>query len=77
MTSHAAVVARGWGRCCVVGAHEVEIHEKARKIVVKGRTFKHDDTISIDGSTGEVMAGVDRHQFAETVRRLLQGDGLG
>ena len=57
MTSHAAVVARGWGRCCVVGAHEVEIHEKARKIIVKGRTFKHDDTISIDGSTGEVMAG--------------------
>jgi pyruvate, orthophosphate dikinase len=57
MTSHAAVVARGWGRCCVVGAHEIEIHERARKIVVKGRTFKHDDTLSIDGSTGEVMAG--------------------
>ncbi len=57
MTSHAAVVARGWGRCCVVGAHEIEIHEKTRKIVVNGKTFKHDDTISIDGSTGEVMAG--------------------
>ncbi len=57
MTSHAAVVARGWGRCCVAGAGEVEINEKARKITVKGRTFSHGDTLSIDGSTGEVMAG--------------------
>jgi pyruvate, orthophosphate dikinase len=44
MTSHAAVVARGWGRCCVVGAGEIEIQEKARKIVVKGRTFNHLDS---------------------------------
>lgn len=57
MTSHAAVVARGWGRCCVAGAGEVEIDEKGRKIKVNGKTFKHNDTISIDGSTGEVMAG--------------------
>ena len=57
MTSHAAVVARGWGRCCVAGAGEVSIDEKGRKITVNGKTFKHGDTISIDGSTGEVMAG--------------------
>jgi pyruvate,orthophosphate dikinase len=57
MTSHAAVVARGWGRCCVAGANEIQIDEKARKITVKGKTFKHDDTISIDGSTGEVLTG--------------------
>ena len=57
MTSHAAVVARGWGRCCVAGAGEVNIDEKGRKITVGGKTFKHGDTISIDGSTGEVMAG--------------------
>jgi len=57
MTSHAAVVARGWGRCCVAGASEIEINEKARKITVKGKTFSHADTLSIDGSTGEVMAG--------------------
>lgn len=57
MTSHAAVVARGWGRCCVAGAGEVNIDEKGRKITVNGKTFKHGDTISIDGSTGEVMAG--------------------
>ncbi|MEX0776230.1 MAG: pyruvate, phosphate dikinase [Phycisphaeraceae bacterium] len=57
MTSHAAVVARGWGRCCVAGAGEILIDAKARTITVKGNTFTHDDTISIDGSTGEVMAG--------------------
>lgn len=57
MTSHAAVVARGWGRCCVVGAGEIEIHEKARKIVVRGKTLTANDTISLDGTTGEVFAG--------------------
>ncbi|MBX3433578.1 MAG: pyruvate, phosphate dikinase [Pirellulales bacterium] len=57
MTSHAAVVARGWGRCCVAGAGEIHIDEKARKITVGGKTFTHKDTLSIDGSTGEVMVG--------------------
>ena len=57
MTSHAAVVARGWGRCCVAGAGAVQINEKARKITVAGETFSHKDTLSIDGSTGDVMVG--------------------
>jgi pyruvate,orthophosphate dikinase len=57
MTSHAAVVARGWGRCCVAGAGEIAIDEKGRKIKVAGKTFTHKDTLSIDGSTGEVMPG--------------------
>ncbi|HEX4415185.1 MAG TPA: pyruvate, phosphate dikinase [Lacipirellulaceae bacterium] len=57
MTSHAAVVARGWGRCCVAGAGEIQIDDKGRKIKVGGKTFTHKDTLSIDGSTGEVMAG--------------------
>jgi len=57
MTSHAAVVARGWGRCCVAGAGAVQINEDGRNIRVAGRTFHVNDTISIDGSTGEVMAG--------------------
>ncbi len=69
MTSHAAVVARGWGRCCVAGAGEIEIDEKARKIKVAGKTFKHSDIISIDGSTGEVMAGT-----VETSEPKLSGD---
>ena len=69
MTSHAAVVARGWGRCCVAGAGEVQIDEKGRKIKINGKTFKHSDTISIDGSTGEVMAGA-----VATKQPKLSGD---
>ena len=57
MTSHAAVVARGWGRCCVAGAGEVQINEKTRKITVGGKVFNHQDTLSLDGSTGAVMVG--------------------
>ena len=57
MTSHAAVVARGWGRCCVAGAGALHIDEKARKITVGSRVLKHNDILSIDGSTGEVMVG--------------------
>jgi len=69
MTSHAAVVARGWGRCCVAGAGEISIDEKARKIKVAGKTFAHNDTLSIDGSTGEVMAGTAATQVPK-----LSGD---
>ncbi len=57
MTSHAAVVARGWGKCCVAGAGEVEINEANRTITINGRTFGDRDTLSIDGSSGEVMVG--------------------
>ena len=57
MTSHAAVVARGWGKCCVSGAGEIQINEKGRKITVNGKTFSHKDVVSIDGATGEVFAG--------------------
>jgi pyruvate,orthophosphate dikinase len=57
MTSHAAVVARGWGRCCVAGAGEIQIDEKTRKIKVGAKTYSANDVLSIDGSTGEVMAG--------------------
>jgi pyruvate,orthophosphate dikinase len=57
MTSHAAVVARGWGRCCVAGAGEIQIDEKAKKIKVGGKTYGAGDVLSIDGSTGEVFAG--------------------
>jgi pyruvate,orthophosphate dikinase len=69
MTSHAAVVARGWGRCCVAGAGEITIDEKARKIKVGNKTFTYKDTLSIDGSTGEVMAGT-----IETQVPKLSGD---
>ncbi len=57
MTSHAAVVARGWGRCCVVGAGELHIDARRRVLTVHGKRLGPNDTISIDGSTGEVMLG--------------------
>lgn len=57
MTSHAAVVARGWGKCCVAGAGEIQIDAKAGKIKVGGKTYGRKDVLSIDGSTGEVFAG--------------------
>lgn len=57
MTSHAAVVARGWGKCCVAGAGAVQIDAKTGKIKVKGKTYGRKDVLSIDGSTGEVFAG--------------------
>jgi pyruvate,orthophosphate dikinase len=57
MTSHAAVVARGWGKCCVAGAGEIQIDEQKKRITVAGRTFTEQDTLSLDGSSGEVMAG--------------------
>tara|TARA_B100000700_G_scaffold60226_1_gene65824 strand:- start:11899 stop:14544 length:2646 start_codon:yes stop_codon:yes gene_type:complete len=69
MTSHAAVVARGWGRCCVAGAGGVNINEKSRSFTVNGRKFTHKSVISIDGSTGEVMAG-----SVETSTPSLSGD---
>jgi len=57
MTSHAAVVARGMGKCCVSGAGELKIDYKARTIEVNGYTIKEGDWISLNGSTGEVYLG--------------------
>ncbi len=58
-TSHAAVVARGMGRCCVVGAEDLVVDEAAGTVYVKSidRTFKAGDVIAIDGTTGEVFEG--------------------
>ena len=55
MTSHAAVVARGWGKCCVAGAGAVHIDAAKRRFTLGGRTFGPKDVISIDGNTGEVF----------------------
>jgi pyruvate,orthophosphate dikinase len=57
MTSHAAVVARGMGKCCVAGAGELLIDEKAKTLTVKGKTLHEGEYITLDGSTGEVFAG--------------------
>jgi len=57
MTSHAAVVARGMGKCCVSGAGGLKINYKARSMTVDGQVFKEGDWISLNGSTGEVYEG--------------------
>ncbi len=57
MTSHAAVVARGMGKCCVSGAGSLVIDYKARTMIVDGKTFQEGDFISLNGTTGEVYDG--------------------
>ena len=69
MTSHAAVVARGMGKCCVSGAGELQIDYKARTIKIGEYTIKEGDWISLNGSTGEVYLGQVATQAAD-----LSGD---
>ena len=57
MTSHAAVVARGMGTCCVSGCGEININEHEKYFTLKGETFKEGDYISLDGSTGNIYKG--------------------
>jgi pyruvate,orthophosphate dikinase len=57
MTSHAAVVARGMGKCCVSGAGSIKIDYKAKTLTVDGKVLKEGDWISLNGSTGEVYEG--------------------
>lgn len=54
MTSHAAVVARGMGTCCVAGCGELKVDEEAKTVTVNGKVLTENDYISIDGSTGKV-----------------------
>ena len=56
-TSHAAVVARGWGKCCVTGAGELIIDSRRKTIVVGGRKITSEDILSIDGGNGDIMLG--------------------
>jgi pyruvate,orthophosphate dikinase len=57
MTSHAAVVTRGMGKCCVAGAGDIRVDEKTREMHAKGQVFKAGDWISLDGTTGRVIKG--------------------
>ncbi|MEE4259297.1 MAG: pyruvate, phosphate dikinase, partial [Bacteroidales bacterium] len=69
MTSHAAVVARGMGKCCVSGAGGIKIDYKARTLLMDGKSYKEGDFISLNGSTGEVYDGK-----IKTVDPELSGD---
>ncbi len=69
MTSHAAVVARGWGKCCVSGCSDIEIDYKKATLKIGNTVMKQGDWISLNGSTGEVMFGK-----VPTVEPSLAGD---
>ncbi len=69
MTSHAAVVARGMGKCCVSGAGAIQVDYKAKTVKIEGVTYKEGDYISLNGSTGQVYAGQIPTKAAE-----LSGD---
>jgi pyruvate,orthophosphate dikinase len=64
MTSHAAVVARGMGKCCVAGAGDIRVDENAKKFFVGDRVFNEGDYISLNGSSGDVYAGVVKTEDA-------------
>ena len=67
--SHAAVVARGWGKPCVVGCEAVKIDEKSQTVNIAGQTLKAGDFITINGTTGDVMIGK-----VETIAPTMTGD---
>jgi len=69
MTSHAAVVARGMGKCCVAGAEEIKIDYAAKQFTVNGTTVKEGDWITLNGTKGDVILGV-----VPTVDPELSGD---
>ena len=68
MTSHAAVVARGMGKCCVAGCSEIEVNHEAETMKAKGYILKKGDLITLDGSTGEVFLGE-----VKTIEPVLDG----
>lgn len=57
MTSHAALVARGWGKCCIVGCGELEINLSAKTVKMGGKTFKEGDELTLNGTKGWVYNG--------------------
>ncbi len=69
MTSHAAVVARGMGKCCVSGAGAINVDYKSKTVEIEGVTYKEGDYISLNGTTGQVYAGEIQTKAAE-----LSGD---
>jgi pyruvate,orthophosphate dikinase len=69
MTSHAAVVARGMGRCCVAGAGSIRVSEAKKVFEVNGETYKEGDWISLDGTTGKIYG-----EKVETMDATVSGD---
>jgi len=80
MTSHAALVARGWGKCCIVGAGALDIDAVARTISVNGRSFGEGDVLTLNGTRGLVYAGelpmIDATENPRFVDFMKLADGV-
>ncbi|MEW5930916.1 MAG: pyruvate, phosphate dikinase [Gemmatimonadota bacterium] len=80
MTSHAAVVARGMGKCCIAGASEIQVDEAYRRFSVGEVTVRENEWITLDGGTGRVILGqvpTSRPQLSAEFRRLMEwADGF-
>ncbi len=84
MTSHAALVARGWGKCCIVGAGELKIDLENKVLRVGGQSYKEGDVLTLNGTKGLVYAGEvkmmdasENPRFAEFMRRVDKYRKLG
>jgi pyruvate,orthophosphate dikinase len=74
MTSHAAVVARGWGKCCICGASELKIDYHSGAISVGSKSYKEGHVISLNGSTGNVYDGEIPSESSPVVAGLVEGN---
>ena len=76
MTSHAAVVARGMGKCCVAGCGEVDVDYRTEQMKAKGYVLKKGDVITLDGSTGEVFLGEATEKQVDTGAVLVTKENM-
>jgi pyruvate, orthophosphate dikinase len=78
MTSHAAVVARGMGKCCVAGCGDIKVDYAKQQFTTRdGKVFKKGDVITLDGATGEVMQGAVPTVTTATDRRIRAAHEVG
>ena len=77
MTSHAAVVARGMGTCCVAGCGDLKVNEEARTLEANGKVYTDEDYISIDGSTGKCIWWSYKNSYSRNFRALCNIYGMG
>ena len=78
MTSHAVVVAREWGKCCVSGCSDIRVDDTEKVVVVEDKVIKEDDWISLNGSTGELILGkqalAPKQESSEDARAIATDD---
>lgn len=84
MTSHAALVARGWGKCCIVGCEDVHIKLETSEVTIAGKKFKEGDTISLNGTKGwvydakiEMVDATENPRFKEFMKLVDKFKGMG